>query len=283
MPIVERQDIRQILAARHGMVVTLAEVIIGERLKQCDPALMQSSEENKRDLDGQPATISQLSPRSLVVGFDGWPFLGKGELEADVGIGVAVGEVMNELANSPAAVAIRCVELRIGKAGSHSFDPLRQHAQCLNICGAHACQGAGGCREAADGIAEIIEVRHGGSIGRIPALLETGKVSGHAGKLLVAVMEEVQMVFLLRLNLCVFRMHRFTLRIFSVDPLFLHILGMHGLTLGIFHMHCFSVGIFRVHRLGMLDGWALYGERRRGARSAQKQGEDEPWHGETVA
>ena len=91
------------------------------------------------------------------------------------------------------------------------------------------------------------------------------------------------MVFLLRLNLCVFRMHRFTLRIFSVDPLFLHILGMHGLTLGIFHMHCFSVGIFRVHRLGMLDGWALYGERRRGARSAQKQGEDEPWHGETVA
>ena len=41
---------------------------------------------------------------------------GEGELETDVGVHVAVGDVMGDLADGPATVAVRRVELRVGES-----------------------------------------------------------------------------------------------------------------------------------------------------------------------
>ena len=53
----------------------------------------------------------ERGPRSLVVGLDGWPVLGEGEADADEGVHVAVGQMMDDLTEHPASLTIGRVEL----------------------------------------------------------------------------------------------------------------------------------------------------------------------------
>ncbi len=87
---------------------------------------MERRRESQARVDGGGAGVGELGPELLVVGLDGGPILGEGEADADVGIHVAVGDVVDELADGPAAVAIGGVELRVVQAGDGGAEIFRQ-------------------------------------------------------------------------------------------------------------------------------------------------------------
>ena len=128
--------------------------------KQTDETRVQRVNEDQRAIDGQ-ARVGQARPRGLVVRLDGGPILGERELEADEGVGVAVGEVMHHLADGPAAVAIGRVELSFAEAGDRGAQALGEQAQSFNVRGANAGQAGGGRTETSDGIAKIVLIGHG--------------------------------------------------------------------------------------------------------------------------
>ena len=160
VPIVDGKIAGQSHAPAFGMDEALLEVIFRHGLEQADETRVQCVYEDQRAIDGQ-ARVGQARPGGLVVGLDGGPILGERELEADKGIGVAVGEVMHHLANGPAAVAIGRVELRVVEAGDRRAQTLGKQAQSLNVCGAHTGQAGGGRAEASDGIAKFVLIGHG--------------------------------------------------------------------------------------------------------------------------
>ena len=118
MPGVEGDGFGDGLAAVFGVVVAALPLIFGEGAKQEHPAVMQCVKETEREIGGSREGVGQLGPELLVVGLDDGPVLGEREADADVGVHVAVGEVMHELADGPAAVAVRRVEL----GGTEAFD-----------------------------------------------------------------------------------------------------------------------------------------------------------------
>ena len=89
--------------------------------------------------------VGQSRPGGFVVGLDGGPVLGERELEADVGVGVAVGEVMHDLAHGPAAVAIGRVELGVVEAADRGAQGARAAGagfQCARRGAADRCGSA---------------------------------------------------------------------------------------------------------------------------------------------
>ncbi len=121
VPCVNSNDSGEILAAVLGVVVAALEVRIGKRFQERYPALVQSGDQRQGTIDGETA-VFEASPGGLVVGLDGRPVFSEGELRSDVCVGVAVGDVMHELANGPAAFAVGGVELRL----SQSVDGVRK-------------------------------------------------------------------------------------------------------------------------------------------------------------
>jgi hypothetical protein len=95
VPLIDSQDGRQVLASRLGM----------ERVDQ-----------RKGDANRQQEAVGQLCPCGLIVRLDRRPILSEGKFAANVGIGVAIGDVMDELTHRPPAFAIGCVELHVVKA-----------------------------------------------------------------------------------------------------------------------------------------------------------------------
>ena len=142
---------------RSGWTNPLLEVLFRHGFEQRNPARVQRVDEDQRAIDGQ-ARVGQARPGGFVVGLDGGPILGERELEADVGIGVAVGEVMHDLAHGPAAVAIGRVELRIAQAADRGAKALGEQAQSFNLRGANAGHAGGGRAEAPDGIAKVFMI-----------------------------------------------------------------------------------------------------------------------------
>ena len=73
------------------------------------------------------ARFRQFGPQRFIVSIDGGRALGERELETDVAVDVAVGEVMDHLAYGPATGTVACVELLFvepftearSSAGSH--------------------------------------------------------------------------------------------------------------------------------------------------------------------
>ena len=109
---------------------------------------------------GRVRALGQVGPGGLVVGLDGGPILSERELEAEIGVGVAVGEVMHDLAHGPAAVAIGRVELGLREAEHGRAEALRRVAQDFDAGGAVFLEISGWRREASDGIAEFFEFGH---------------------------------------------------------------------------------------------------------------------------
>ena len=93
------------------------EVFGAHRSEDGVPALVEGFEEGERDLDGRLLHVGELGPAVFGVGLDGGLVLGQAELEADVGVHVAVRHVMDHLADGPAAVAVGGVELPVVEAG----------------------------------------------------------------------------------------------------------------------------------------------------------------------
>ena len=161
VPIVEGEGCGQVHAAAFGVNEAAVEVVLSERQEQRDPALMERVDELERDLSGELAAIGEVGPGGYVVGIDGGPIFSERELETDQADAVAVGDVMDELADGPAAFAIGGVELGWGESVDGGAEVLGQQAQSLDVSGANAGQSAGRRAEAADGKAEVVEIGHG--------------------------------------------------------------------------------------------------------------------------
>ena len=143
------------------MVVTLLEILVGERFQQRRPACVQARNQPQRNINGQQAAVGQVGPGGLFVRNNGGPIFGERQLAAYVGHGVAVGDMMHHLPDRPAAFAVARVELGIAQSVDGSVKALRQQANSLYLCGADAGRAAGQRAEAADGIAEVVQICHG--------------------------------------------------------------------------------------------------------------------------
>lgn len=97
-------------AAALGVNEAALPLGVVEGLKEHDPAGVEAFDEIKGPLD-RSRGIVKVGPGGLVVGLDGGPVFGEGELGAGEGIHVGVGDVMHKLANCPAAFTVRGVEL----------------------------------------------------------------------------------------------------------------------------------------------------------------------------
>ncbi len=93
----------------HGSVDGVAEaalpLLLLKGLEEHDPARVEGFDEVERPLDGGGGVV-EGGPGLFVVGLDGRPVLGKGEFDAEEGVHVGVGDVVDELANGPTAVAV---------------------------------------------------------------------------------------------------------------------------------------------------------------------------------
>ena len=83
---------------------------------------MENLEHGERCLDGRRAAVVELRPRRLIVSFDGRRIFGQRPLASDVGVEMAVRDVVHDLPHGPAVWTIRRVELRFAKitnGGAH--------------------------------------------------------------------------------------------------------------------------------------------------------------------
>lgn len=117
VPGVEGDGFGEGLAAVDGVNVAALPLVFAEGAEEGGPAGVEAVEDVEGGLDGGGAGVGEVGPEFLVVGDDGGPVLGDGEAHADVRVDVTVGEVMDELADGPAAIAVGGIELGIGKAG----------------------------------------------------------------------------------------------------------------------------------------------------------------------
>ena len=111
MPGIEREILIQAHLAEHGMNELAIPIGIAHQAQQAHPAIVQGIEQGERNFDGSIAHVGQLGPFAFGVRFDGGFVFCKRQLEADVGVHVAFGNMMNHLASGPAAGAIGRVEL----------------------------------------------------------------------------------------------------------------------------------------------------------------------------
>ncbi len=111
----------------HGAVVRMLEAalpLLGRKgLEEHHPAGVESFEEFQRPLDGGGGVV-QVGPGCFVIRLDGGVVFGESETDADECVHVAIGEVMNDLPDGPAAFAVGGVEVAVAK----TFDGVTQLA-----------------------------------------------------------------------------------------------------------------------------------------------------------
>jgi len=112
MPGVECQYAAQFLASKFRMVVAAMKVGLWKRFEKRHPALMQCGDHCHRTVDRQIA-VCKASPGRFIVGLDRWPILREREFSAHVGVGVAVSDVVNQLADGPTAFSVGRIELDV--------------------------------------------------------------------------------------------------------------------------------------------------------------------------
>lgn len=81
-----------------GVVIDQPKLLASERAGERDPARVQGFHEGERDFDGVGAGVGELRGSPFVVGTDGGFGLGEGGAHAATGVNVAVGDVVNDLA-----------------------------------------------------------------------------------------------------------------------------------------------------------------------------------------
>jgi len=101
---------------RHRTVFRMNEAalpLLGRKgLKEHDPAGVESFKQFQRPLDGGGRVV-QIGPGGFIVGLDGGIIFREGEADADEGVHVAIGEVMDNLPDGPATFAVRGVEVAV--------------------------------------------------------------------------------------------------------------------------------------------------------------------------
>ena len=103
-----------------GMDELAGEVLGAQGLEQGDPPQVQEVEEVEGGGEGKGRIVGELGPPLLEVGLDRRAVLGQGPLEAHQAVHVTVRQVVDHLADRPAAGPVGGVELVVRK---RSFPP----------------------------------------------------------------------------------------------------------------------------------------------------------------
>ncbi len=98
----------------HGAV----EGGVVERAQQEHQPAVHRVEQVERQRHRRPAGVFHLGPELFRIRLDGRVVFAQGELHARVGVHVAVGGVVDDLAHRPAVGAVGRVELRVGQPGA---------------------------------------------------------------------------------------------------------------------------------------------------------------------
>ena len=118
------------------------------------PPLVQRIDERERNIDREFG-VGKIRPCLLIIRLHQWLCFGERKFEADVGVHVTVGDVMNELADCPTLGTIRRIELLIGESVYRGAEFVGNCGDALDVLGAVGlCVGASPF-EFSDGIGEV--------------------------------------------------------------------------------------------------------------------------------
>jgi len=169
VPGIEEQKMVKRHAAALGVGYPALPVLDGEGLEEHDPAGVNAFDELERPLGGGVG-VGQLGEGFFVVALDDGPVFGEGFPYAVEGGGVRVGNVMHDLADGPAAVAIGRVDLAGVEVADGFAEELGEFGERLDGVAAVFWGNGLRQREGAYGIAEVRvaklgEFRHGRALG----------------------------------------------------------------------------------------------------------------------
>jgi len=121
MPLVEQGCLLDGRGAALGVEEAALPLGWVEGLQHGCPAAMNAGEDSQRESDGA-VRVGERGPCLFVVAGDDGRVLGEGEADADEGVHMAVGDVVDELADGPSAVAVGRVDLGVGESGGGVLD-----------------------------------------------------------------------------------------------------------------------------------------------------------------
>ncbi len=101
------------------------ELVGRGEFEQDRPAVVDIVEDGEGVFDGERG-VRELRPGVFIVGLDGGFVFGEAEAKADEGIHVGVGDVVDELAYRPAALAIWGIDFVFTQSSKGGSDVARQ-------------------------------------------------------------------------------------------------------------------------------------------------------------
>jgi hypothetical protein len=104
--------------------------------KQHVPPLMKGVEQRERHLDRRITRVRKIRPEGFIERLYRWLILSQRKFEPDVGIQVAIREVVHNLPDRPAAGAIRRIELLLREAGDGATQGFRRGRDLSDCFGA---------------------------------------------------------------------------------------------------------------------------------------------------
>src|SRR5260370_2475825 len=131
------------------------EVFRLQRAQQRDPAPVHALQQGKRNLNRSQGVVRQVGPSLLIIRLDGRSLFRECQLATDISVQVAVGNVVDKLANGPAAVTVWHIQLAVGKTEDGFRNTLRQGADHLDMAGSDFGRWVGVRGKAANGIPRI--------------------------------------------------------------------------------------------------------------------------------
>src|SRR5712691_7483477 len=94
------------------MIEGALPVLRFQQAQQAHPPVMQRVEQGQRNLQRRGLDVGCGGPAIFLVGLDDGSIFGQREFEADVGVHVALGNVVGDLAHRPTAITVRSFDLR---------------------------------------------------------------------------------------------------------------------------------------------------------------------------
>lgn len=137
---------------------------LGERFEEQDPPHVEGGEEEQGDIDFGGGGVGEFGPEFFGVGFNEGGVFGESEAEAEVGVEVAVGDVVDGLTNGPATGAVGRFELGGGEAFDGGAEELRGGGEGVEELAAVGRGDGFGPGELADGVAGVFCRGHSGRL-----------------------------------------------------------------------------------------------------------------------
>src|SRR5215469_9169919 len=113
----------------------------------------------KRDLKRSEFRVFEFGPGVFVVSLDGGHVFGERQLAADIGVQMAVGDMVDDLLYRPSAFAVRGIKLLFVQTGDRHPKPPRQPGDFFDVFGAELRCGIGVGSKGPNGIAKVSHKR----------------------------------------------------------------------------------------------------------------------------